>query len=197
MFHELYGAPVVILRPFMTYGPGQALFKLVPSVTLSLLRGERPKLSSGKASADWVYIDDVIEGFVAAGSRAGYRRRDDRSRLWERLTRMNDLVGAWSKSAAATSSLISARSPIAPTRTRSPRTYCLQRSCSAGARRPLWRPGSSIPLRGIAPGQRRPPQRSVALPRYEPPRCYLELSGKPCRPRAYFGALLNEPRSFA
>ena len=68
MFHELYGAPVVILRPFMTYGPGQALFKLIPSVTLSLLRGERPKLSSGKASADWAYIDDVIEGFVAAGT---------------------------------------------------------------------------------------------------------------------------------
>ncbi len=68
MFHELYGAPVVILRPFMAYGPGQASSKLIPAVALSLLRGERPKLSSGKTSADWVYIDDVIEGFVAAGT---------------------------------------------------------------------------------------------------------------------------------
>ena len=29
MFHELYGAPVVILRLFMTYGPGQAPSKLI------------------------------------------------------------------------------------------------------------------------------------------------------------------------
>jgi len=43
MFHELYGTPVVMLRPFMTYGPGQAPSKLIPAVTLSLLRGERPK----------------------------------------------------------------------------------------------------------------------------------------------------------
>ena len=46
MFHSLYEAPVVILRPFMTFGPGQAAAKLIPSVTLSLLRGERPRLQA-------------------------------------------------------------------------------------------------------------------------------------------------------
>ena len=71
MFHSLYAAPVVIVRPFMAYGPGQATSKLIPSVTLSLLRGKRPKLSSGKTRADWVYISDVIEGFVAAATEPG------------------------------------------------------------------------------------------------------------------------------
>lgn len=65
MFHALYGTPVVIVRTFMTYGPGQGLEKLIPSVVLSLLKGESPKLSNGKWIADWIYIEDVIEGFLA------------------------------------------------------------------------------------------------------------------------------------
>jgi UDP-glucose 4-epimerase len=71
MFYSLYETPVVVLRPFMTYGPGQAHTKLVPSVTLSLLRREPPRLSSGRYSSDWVYISDVIEGFVAAATTPG------------------------------------------------------------------------------------------------------------------------------
>jgi UDP-glucose 4-epimerase len=71
MFYSLYDTPVVLLRPFMTYGPGQAQTKLIPSVTLSLLRREPPRLSSGKYSSDWVYIADVIEGFVAAATTPG------------------------------------------------------------------------------------------------------------------------------
>jgi UDP-glucose 4-epimerase len=75
MFHALYGLDVVILRVFMVYGPGQGdLRKLIPHVTLSLLRGESPKLSSGQRQVDWIYVDDVVEGFVAAahaGDAAG------------------------------------------------------------------------------------------------------------------------------
>lgn len=67
MFHTLYGVPVVILRPFMTYGPGQDSNKLIPSVIRSVLRGETPRLSSGRWEADWVYVDDVIEGFIRGG----------------------------------------------------------------------------------------------------------------------------------
>jgi nucleoside-diphosphate-sugar epimerase len=71
MFQSLYGTPVVILNPFMTYGPGQAMSKVIPSVTLALLRGESPKLTSGNVRFDWVYIADVIEGFVAAAIAPG------------------------------------------------------------------------------------------------------------------------------
>jgi nucleoside-diphosphate-sugar epimerase len=92
MFRELYGAPVVILRPFMTYGPGQAPSKLIPAVTLSLLRGERPKLSSGKARADWVYVVDVVKGFVAAATAPGIEGETIDLGTGT-LTRTNDLVG--------------------------------------------------------------------------------------------------------
>ena len=66
MFHELYKAPIVILRIFMTYGPGQPLNKIIPYVILSLLQGQSPKLSSGQRQVDWVYIDDVVNGLLTA-----------------------------------------------------------------------------------------------------------------------------------
>jgi UDP-glucose 4-epimerase len=66
MFHSLYNLPTVIVTPFMTYGPGQDVRKLIPSVILSLLRNEDPQLSSGQWEADWVFVDDVIRGFLTA-----------------------------------------------------------------------------------------------------------------------------------
>jgi UDP-glucose 4-epimerase len=71
MFYRLYQTPVVILRPFMTYGPGQAADKLIPAVTLSLLAGKPPALADGNYKCDWVYISDVIDGFVAAATVQG------------------------------------------------------------------------------------------------------------------------------
>jgi len=67
MFHELYHAPVVIARVFMTYGPGQReTFKLIPHVILSLLKDQSPELSSGDRAIDWIYQDDVMDGLIAA-----------------------------------------------------------------------------------------------------------------------------------
>src|SRR5262245_17053499 len=71
MFHSLYAVPAVIVRPFMTYGPDQAPTKLIPSVIRSLLAGEPPKLSSGRFRADWIYVSDVIDGFIAAVTTPG------------------------------------------------------------------------------------------------------------------------------
>ncbi len=71
MFKELYQTPVVIVRPFMVYGPRQDQRKLIPYVACSLLQGQAPELSSGQWQADWVYVGDVIDGFVTAGYRPG------------------------------------------------------------------------------------------------------------------------------
>jgi UDP-glucose 4-epimerase len=67
MFHALYKTPVVTARIFMVYGPGQRdLRKLVPYVTLSLLRREKLSLSSGTRLVDWIYVHDVVDGLMAA-----------------------------------------------------------------------------------------------------------------------------------
>ena len=69
MFHALYGLPAVVLRIFMVYGPGQMdIRKLIPYVTLSLLRGEAPKLTSGGRPVDWIFVEDVVDGLIAAGT---------------------------------------------------------------------------------------------------------------------------------
>ena len=71
MFQSLYGVPVVTLRIFMVYGPGQRdTTKLVPHVITTLLRGESPQLSSGTRPVDWIYVDDVVEALVASASTA-------------------------------------------------------------------------------------------------------------------------------
>jgi UDP-glucose 4-epimerase len=72
MFHALYQLPVVIARVFMVYGPAQQdLTKLIPYVTLSLLRGESPKITSGDRLVDWIYVSDVVDGFIALGQAPG------------------------------------------------------------------------------------------------------------------------------
>jgi UDP-glucose 4-epimerase len=70
MFVALHELPVVNLRVFMVYGPGQTdQTKLVPYVVTSLLRGESPKLSSGSRPVDWVYVEDVADAFLTAAQR--------------------------------------------------------------------------------------------------------------------------------
>lgn len=72
MFDALFATDVVTLRIFMVYGPGrQDLRKLVPYVSLALMRGEQPRLSSGSRPVDWVYVDDVVDALVAAAAAEG------------------------------------------------------------------------------------------------------------------------------
>jgi nucleoside-diphosphate-sugar epimerase len=75
MFHALFDAPVVILRPSYAYGPGQEDSKLIPYVTKALLEGESPELSSGERLIDWVYAEDVARAYLAAASAAGVEGR--------------------------------------------------------------------------------------------------------------------------
>lgn len=72
MFNKLYGTPVTIPRIFMVYGPGKQNFeKLVPYVIRSLIRNEKPKLTSGTRQIDWIYIDDIVEGLMRMGITEG------------------------------------------------------------------------------------------------------------------------------
>lgn len=72
MFHALYGVPAVLARVFMVYGPDQKdISKLVPYLTLALLRGETPTVTSGARLIDWIYVHDVVEGMVALATTPG------------------------------------------------------------------------------------------------------------------------------
>ena len=69
-FRRTIGLPVSHARIFMGYGPAQHdAKKLVPYVTLSLLRGQIPALSSGRRRADWTYAGDIVDGLLVLGQR--------------------------------------------------------------------------------------------------------------------------------
>jgi UDP-glucose 4-epimerase len=72
MFRALYEIPVVIAKIFMVYGPGQSDHtKLIPYVTISLLRGNAPRLSSGVRLVDWIYVDDLVDGLIGCAQTPG------------------------------------------------------------------------------------------------------------------------------
>ena len=71
MCYSVFGVPVVLLRPFMGYGPGQPTWKVIPSAVSALLKGEPPVLSSGQRELDWIFVDDITDAYVNAGFAAG------------------------------------------------------------------------------------------------------------------------------
>jgi len=66
LFHRVYGVPVVLVRPILAYGPRQHRSKLIPYVIRCLLRNDAPLLSTGERLCDFVYVHDVIRGFLMA-----------------------------------------------------------------------------------------------------------------------------------
>ena len=52
--------PIVIARPFIVYGPGQKLDRLIPSAINAFLKNKNLDCSSGMQVRDFVYIDDVL-----------------------------------------------------------------------------------------------------------------------------------------
>lgn len=64
-FAREYGLSLAWARFFFLYGPGEPETRLVPSVTRSLLAGERAACSHGKQERDFLYVDDAAEAIRA------------------------------------------------------------------------------------------------------------------------------------
>jgi UDP-glucose 4-epimerase len=72
MFRSLYGTPIVWLRLFMVYGPGQLdERKLIPYSVLAHLGGEVPAVRSEARNVDWLYVDDAVDAMVTAATARG------------------------------------------------------------------------------------------------------------------------------
>jgi NAD dependent epimerase/dehydratase len=67
-----YGVPVVIVRPFNTYGPRQSTRAVLTSIVAQLVSGaDHIELGDLRPTRDLVYVDDTVSGFVAAAEAAG------------------------------------------------------------------------------------------------------------------------------
>jgi len=62
--------PVVTLRLFSTYGPGDHPKRLVPRVIAGAVKGEPLTLSRRDIQRDWVYIDDVTSLYLEVAREA-------------------------------------------------------------------------------------------------------------------------------
>ena len=67
-FYLTYGLPVVILRPFNTYGPRQSPRAVIPAIILQALKSNVVRLGNLDATRDLTFVKDTAAGFVAAGT---------------------------------------------------------------------------------------------------------------------------------
>jgi nucleoside-diphosphate-sugar epimerase len=63
-FHQGRGWPIVMVRPFNAYGPMQTPDRIVPEVILRALRRDSLKMTQGRQTREFNYVEDLVEGFV-------------------------------------------------------------------------------------------------------------------------------------
>ena len=71
-YAHTYGMPVAVARCGNIYGAGDLNWsRIVPGTIRSLWRGERPVIrSNGLFTRDYIYVEDVVDGYLALGARA-------------------------------------------------------------------------------------------------------------------------------
>jgi len=66
-FYASFGLPVVILRPFNTYGPRQSARAVIPTIITQLANGHKQiKLGATSPTRDFNFVQDTVDGFIAA-----------------------------------------------------------------------------------------------------------------------------------
>ncbi len=71
MLHKTKGLPIVTLRPFLTYGPGQENDMLIPSLIKKIIMGEAFEMTEGEQTREFNYVDDIVDGFIKAAVAPG------------------------------------------------------------------------------------------------------------------------------
>jgi nucleoside-diphosphate-sugar epimerase len=58
--------PVIILRPFLVYGPGQSVDRFIPQIVRGCINNETFPVSKGEQLRDFCFIDDFVRAVFAA-----------------------------------------------------------------------------------------------------------------------------------
>jgi NAD dependent epimerase/dehydratase len=71
-YHRSFGLPVVVLRPFNTFGPRQSLRAIVPTILSQVLTGRASvRIGNLEPRRDLTYVTDTARAFVLAGGAPG------------------------------------------------------------------------------------------------------------------------------
>ncbi len=66
-FYASFNLPVVIARPFNTYGPRQSARAVIPTIITQVANGQRQiKLGAVSPTRDFNFVKDTVAGFVSA-----------------------------------------------------------------------------------------------------------------------------------
>ena len=64
-FYRSFDVPLIIVRPFNTYGPRQSARAIIPTIITQLLNGSsKIYLGDIRPSRDLLYVKDTVAGFV-------------------------------------------------------------------------------------------------------------------------------------
>lgn len=76
-FYNAFGLPVVIARPFNTYGPRQSARAIIPTIITQIAAGMTEiRLGDLSPTRDFNYVADTAAGFIALGETPGIEGRD-------------------------------------------------------------------------------------------------------------------------
>jgi NAD dependent epimerase/dehydratase len=70
-YHRSFGTPVVIVRPFNTFGPRQSARAVIPTIITQALSRETIELGATDTTRDFLYVDDNVAGIMRCGTAEG------------------------------------------------------------------------------------------------------------------------------
>ncbi|MGE5495718.1 MAG: NAD-dependent 4,6-dehydratase LegB [Burkholderiales bacterium] len=68
-FYHTFNLPVIIARPFNTYGPRQSARAVIPTIIMQLAAGKKQiKIGDGRPTRDFNYVADTCKGLYLLGT---------------------------------------------------------------------------------------------------------------------------------
>ena len=68
MISKTINLPIIILRPFLTYGPFQDTDMFIPSLINHCLCGKDFPMTEGNQTRDFIYVDDIVDAYLLAAT---------------------------------------------------------------------------------------------------------------------------------
>jgi nucleoside-diphosphate-sugar epimerase len=71
MFQQGLGWPIVMVRPFNAFGPSQSPDRIIPETIVRALRKQELRLTTGRQTREFNFVEDLCEGFIKLASVPG------------------------------------------------------------------------------------------------------------------------------
>ena len=66
--HRVAGLEATVVRPFLSYGPGQAPVRLIPAAIAAAVAGQPFEITDGRQTREVNFVTDVVRGIAAAAA---------------------------------------------------------------------------------------------------------------------------------